>query len=175
MPDQPPPTPQYATPGGYIPFATPAPPRRSFGKGLFGWVLFVGLAIMLFVLLRREAGPAYELSLSDFTTELTNHNLKTIHIEGDEISGQFIRSPTYANGITQYRASVPTGIAGQWSFIQWVLDNRGIAKVTVNNDNNLILQFVMPLIPWLLIFGFVWFFIFRQLRKKASQPATPTP
>ena len=26
----------------------------------------------------------------------------------------------------------------------------------------------VPLIPWLLIFGFVWFFIFRQLRNSAG-------
>jgi hypothetical protein len=25
-------------------------------------------------------------------------------------------------------------------------------------------QIVMPLVPWLLIFGFIWFFVFRQLR-----------
>src|SRR5438093_2949240 len=132
MTDQPTPTPNYATPGGYVPFATPVPPQRSFGKGLFGWVLFIGLAIMLFVLLRREGGPFYDLSFSDFTTELTNRNLKTIQIEGDELSGQFLNPPPYTRGLSRYRTSVPTGMAAQWTFVQWLLDNHGVANVTVN-------------------------------------------
>src|SRR5207247_1206744 len=49
--------------------------------------------------------------------------------------------------------------------------DRAIA-VKVENNTNLILQVLLPLIPWLLIFGFIWFFVFRQLRNSASAGGT---
>jgi hypothetical protein len=33
----------------------------------------------------------------------------------------------------------------------------------------------VPLIPWLLIFGFIWFFVFRQLRMQGVRGQQPTP
>src|SRR5689334_19401274 len=37
------------------------PPGMKFGRGIFGWALFIGLVIMLFVVLKREQGNAYDL------------------------------------------------------------------------------------------------------------------
>ena len=43
-----------------------------FGRGLFGWVLFIGLAIMLFMLLNNMKGrQSTVISLSDFYKNLT--------------------------------------------------------------------------------------------------------
>jgi ATP-dependent Zn protease len=162
-------------PPGYIPFATPAPPPRSFGKGIVGWVMFIGLIVLLFVVLRREQGPAYHLPLSEFSRELNSGNVRTVSIESDELIGDFVNPPPYVNGAGHFRTTLPANMASDWNFVHWMLDNRGNAVVKVNNNNSLLLQFVVPLIPWLLIFLFVWFFIFRQLRRNATQPARPAP
>src|SRR4051795_1084218 len=37
-----------------------------FGRGLFGWVLFIGLAIMLFMLLNAKASSTKNLAWSEF-------------------------------------------------------------------------------------------------------------
>src|SRR5687767_16030740 len=37
-----------------------------FGRGLFGWVLFIGLAIMLFMLLNKQGGTFKTIPLSEF-------------------------------------------------------------------------------------------------------------
>lgn len=37
------------------------------------------------------------------------------------------------------------------------------------------LQTIVPLVPWLLIFGFVWFFVFRQLRGSARKAFDSNP
>jgi len=34
---------------------------------------------------------------------------------------------------------------------------------------------VLPFVPWLLIFLFIWFFVFRQLRKNSLQSITDDP
>jgi cell division protease FtsH len=174
MTDQPP-TPDYATPAAYPAFATPRPPQKSFGRSIVGWVLFIGLAVMPVLLLRREHGDYFDMALSDFEIQLTSGNLGTVHFEGDALWGQFMTPPPYTNGLVSYRSTLPSGMGAQWGFVQWVLNNRGGAIVKVNNNNNLIMQFLLPLIPWALIFLFVWFFIFRQLRKSAGQPVQPMP
>src|SRR5688572_27631771 len=37
-----------------------------FGRGLFGWVLFIGLAVMLFMLLSRQGGTFKTIPFSEF-------------------------------------------------------------------------------------------------------------
>jgi ATP-dependent Zn protease len=49
------------------------------------------------------------------------------------------------------------------------------AEVRVENNPNLFVNLVLPLVPWLLIFLFIWFFVFRQLRKASPQPTKPMP
>src|SRR5437588_141970 len=52
------------------------------------------------------------------------------------------------NGTLKFR----NGLLGWLLFI-------GLAVMLV-----VLLQFVLPMVPWILIFGFIWFFVFRQLR-----------
>jgi ATP-dependent Zn protease len=57
-------------------------------------------------------------------------------------------------------------MGSNWDFVRWLLENsRGTATVEIRNANNVLVNILLPLIPWLLIFGFIWFFVFRQLRK----------
>ncbi len=48
------------------------------------------------------------------------------------------------------------------------MKNRGDTKVDAENSSNLVTTILLPLVPWLLIFGFIWFFLFRQLRNSAG-------
>ncbi|MEA2734834.1 MAG: YcxB-like protein [Humisphaera sp.] len=71
-----------------------------FSRGLFGWVLFVAVAVMLFMLLNQRKSPP--------------------------------------------AAAAPPGArpgADLWSVL-------------------------VPLLPWLLIFGVIWFFVFRYMRRR---------
>src|SRR3954470_18182822 len=53
-----------ARPGG------PGNGGLRFGRGLFGWVLFIGLAIMLFMLLSKQGGTYKTIPLSEFMNVL---------------------------------------------------------------------------------------------------------
>ena len=41
-----------------------------FGRGLFGWVLFIALAVMLFMLLSKSQMQYAHVALSDFYSRL---------------------------------------------------------------------------------------------------------
>ncbi|HEX3358658.1 MAG TPA: ATP-dependent metallopeptidase FtsH/Yme1/Tma family protein, partial [Tepidisphaeraceae bacterium] len=144
------------------------PGGMKFGRGIFGWVLFIGLAIMLFVLLKNQQVGTMDMSWSDLKEKLANSSIKSLKIESDQISGEF-NTPQASGGMTYTKFATPVQQnMVDFNMLQWVTDHRGIADVKISNSQNLILQVVLPFVPWLLIFGFVWFFIFRQLRNSAG-------
>ncbi|HEY8665170.1 MAG TPA: ATP-dependent metallopeptidase FtsH/Yme1/Tma family protein, partial [Tepidisphaeraceae bacterium] len=144
-----------------------------FSRGLFGWVLFILLAIMLFILLNQGSKPSKTISLSDFQHYLNEDQVKALTIEGDKITGELSKEIAVPSAqdkglVKLFNTSIPSGASQSWEFTQWVLDHRKNADVKVENNQNLIINIVLPLIPWLLIFGFIWFFVFRQLRNSSG-------
>ncbi len=147
---------------------TPAPGMR-FGRGVFGWVLFILLAVMLFVLVQNNHKPRQLITLNEFKRMLVENKVKSVTLEGDEVIGDLTNEQQLSGGkVTSFHTSLITGSSADWKFTEWVLDNSGTTEVKVENSQNLLMQVLLPLIPWLLIFGFIWFFVFRQLRNSAG-------
>ncbi|MGH7179136.1 MAG: ATP-dependent zinc metalloprotease FtsH [Tepidisphaeraceae bacterium] len=152
---------------------TGRPPAGNmrFGRGVFGWVLFILLAVMLFVLVQSHNRSATHIDLDRFWTLLNEHKVKEVTIEGDEVSGELQPGAYLLDGhdVKAFRTTLPQNNSTDWKFTQALLDAaKGSAKIRAENNQNLVLQVLVPLIPWLLIFGFIWFFVFRQLRNSAG-------
>jgi hypothetical protein len=168
----------YAGPREYS--LPPGPPARRGGK-ILGWVLFIALALMLALLLTRRSKPPYgEIALSDFAAKLRAGNVEWVTVSDTEVSGKFETPQTLASGrvpvtVTHFRTQLPNNVAGSWPFTQWLLDNANGARIEADNGGNLLVNIVVPLIPWVLIFGFIWFFVFRQLRGQGARPPQPWP
>jgi ATP-dependent Zn protease len=95
--------------------------------------------------------------------------VKTLTIDGDKIMGEFRKTEAIDDQqVGKFQTPLPAGSSQTWELTKWVLENRHNAKVIVENSPNWVLQVIVPLIPWLLIFGFIWFFVFRQLRNSAG-------
>ena len=141
-----------------------------FSRGVFGWVLFVVLAIMLFMLLSQGKKNEQKVNLGDLATWLKAGNVKSITIEADELHGEFFTPMPGPDGksFTLFHTEIPTGNVNDWAFTQWLIDNHGKGSLDVSNGNNVLLNLIIPLVPWLLIFGFIWFFVFRQLRNSGG-------
>ena len=179
----------------------PANNGLRFGRGLMGWVLFIGLAIMLFMLLNQGPRGAKSLAWSEFyrvldpqgTTALPGTaataaqpqqpktgpavsaapaqrpTVERIDIDGAELSGKFagktqIAGQTYEN----FKVQLPPEVASNWLFHQWLLTHCGDAKVEIKSNNSYVMNIILPVVPWLLIFAFIWFFVFRQIRNSAG-------
>jgi ATP-dependent Zn protease len=165
----------YAVPPKY---SMPPKPRGAFGRGLLGWVLFIGLAVMLLLVLRNRAHPpSGEIALSDFHELLRAGKVEYVTIQDDELQGKLQQQQAIpAAGMKQvlyFRVSLPPNMSSDWKFSQWVLDNANGARVSADSGSSLLMNIVVPLIPWLLIFGFIWFFVFRQLRGQAGRTQQP--
>ena len=141
-----------------------------FTRGLFGWVLFIGLAIMLFLLVNQNKQRYQPIDLSAFMDKLEADQIQELIVDGDEIRGKFVREQPIINNavpVLLFSTPIPPGTSSDWQFLQYLRDNKHGASVKIENNQNVLINILLPLIPWLLIFGFIWFFVFRQLRKGA--------
>src|ERR1700722_9042961 len=81
------------------------------GRGLFGWVLFIGLAIMLFMLLQQNKHNYQTIQMSEFENYLSSNEVKSITIDGDEVSGEFVKAmsvPSVPNQqVKEFRVTYP--------------------------------------------------------------------
>ena len=144
-----------------------------FGRGVFGWFLFIGLAVMLFMLVQKQTKSYTAINLDQFYTELDNGKIKEMTMEGDQIHGQFIQKVSIPDGreIDSFKTELPTGVSADYQFTKDLVERaraHGQPAIKVENSQNVLINIIVPLIPWLLIFGFIWFFVFRQLRNSAG-------
>jgi ATP-dependent Zn protease len=171
------------SPSPYSPlnYATPAPPGPAkgtirFRKGLFGWLVFVGIAVILVILVQQSKGQRTEIPLNQFHDQLLAGQVLSLTVEGDAVIGEFrspISPPALGVTVRYFRTSLPAGSTGNWAFTDWLLENRHGAQINVSNEQNFVISFVAPLIPWIVIFGCVWLFVLRKIKVQRPAPAPP--
>src|SRR4051812_33296675 len=144
-----------------------------FGRGLFGWVLFIGLAVMLFFVLQSKNKSSTDVSMSELETQANNQNISELVIDGETIKGKFGKPVQIGNNpnVQTFRTEIPAAqVPSPWymTWVQQLSRTSNNASLRAENNANLLVNLLVPLIPWLLIFAFIWFFVFRQLRNSAG-------
>ncbi len=141
------------------------------GRGLFGWVLFVGLAVVLFSILVKSGRSATSIDISELKRQFADKNVQSVVVDGDTIRGNFTVPQTLAGPtkVQSFRTEVPAG-SQPWDVLKWVLDQSEVGGTTVKVENNtsLLTSLIVPIIPWILFLAVIWFFVFRQLRNSAG-------
>jgi ATP-dependent Zn protease len=165
-----------AQPPNPLPYAMPVnqqAPKR-FGRGVFSWLLFIGLAVMLMLVLQSKHGPSTDVAVSEVFFQLGNNNVSEIVVDGDVLRARLKSAINLSNpgvSTTNIRAELPPTTTQSWSFIESLIQHPTHPVVRVENNQNVLLNVLLPLVPWLLIFLFIWFVVFRQMR---NRPAVPT-
>ncbi len=140
-------------------------------RGLFAWVLFISLLIMLVMLLRSTGPNSQQIPISDFETLLKNDRVQEFTIDGNDVEGQVkenIPIPNAPANTRWFKTEYPEGTFSNGTYLAQLMTMHGDSKVDAKNESNLLINILLPLVPWLLIFGFIWFFVFRQLRNSAG-------
>src|SRR6476660_5864471 len=88
----------------------PPAPGMRFGRGVFGWVLFILLAIMLFVLVQGKNRQSHQIPIGDFWTVLNADQVQSVTIEGDDLVGEFKSEQQVQNigKVKNFRTQIPT-------------------------------------------------------------------
>jgi cell division protease FtsH len=141
----------------------------KFGRGLLGWLIFVAVAALLFVWLKQANPGSATIHLNDFYREMNAGNIEKIVIDDSEVDGRLKNAKVIGTQtVTNFRVYTPPQLA-TWDFVRDVLNKvGGTADVSAEPTNNILMNVILPFIPWVLIVAFIWFFVFRQLRNSAG-------
>jgi len=147
-----------------------------FGRGVFGWVLFIGVAILLFLYLQNQGPTHSDITLDVFNSKLQKGDIAEVTIQGDEVFGKFVKDREHVatNGtkVDRFRTVLPQLATSDWSFLRSILNdtagNPRVMQVKAENPNNMLTSILITLIPWLLVFAVIWFIFIRQLRNSGG-------
>jgi hypothetical protein len=82
----------------------------KFGRGLMGWLLFVALAILMFVWLKQSNNATVQIPLSALWQQIhaTPPNVEAIVIDGNEVTGK-LKNPVMigTQSVKGFRTALP--------------------------------------------------------------------
>lgn len=125
---------------------------------LFFWVTIVVLIMILWSAVKQGTDPAQKLSYSQFLHEVEKKNVKSIRIEGNILSGQFITSTE------SFRTIAPD----HQNMIELLVKNGVEIEVNEIQDQPWFVSPLMSLFPVIFLLG-ITFFILRQLQVGAGK------
>ncbi len=154
---------------------TPSNGGMRFGRGVFGWVLFIGVAILLFLYLNQQNRAVQDIDLATFYDKLDNNKINDIKIVGEDVYGSLRKEEPVADGrpaYSKFRVTFPIGVTSQNDWLRGILyapDGKlRMNKVSNEAQNNLLLSILIPFIPWVIVFVVIWFIFIRQLRNSGG-------
>lgn len=133
------------------------------------WLVFVALAIMLVVLLNQGMDDRKRIPYGEFINLLEAGRLEKVIVRDREIRGeQKLGQGDPETGTRKFVTTIKPTMATH-EFMTMIHLHVPDAEIRIEEDSMLV-QVLIQLLPWLLIFAFIWFFVFRQLRNAGGGP-----
>ncbi|MFH0980017.1 MAG: ATP-dependent zinc metalloprotease FtsH [Planctomycetota bacterium] len=139
------------------------PSLKMPSRGILSWMIFLGLALMLVVLLTSGVSKPEPIDISTFWNYVQNGQVDRVRIREDSIAGTRKRSggdTERANLEFELQYPAP---AMDSQFMRELRSALPDASIKFERRSQLLITLV-SLLPWLLLVAFFWFFVFRQLR-----------
>ena len=155
---------------------TPTNGGMRFGRGVFGWVLFIAVAIVLFLYLNQQGRSVQDIDMRAFYEKLDGNQIQDLRIVGEEVQGTLRKeepaTPDGRPGYQKFRTTFPIGTTSypEWqNKVLYGADGKlRLSKVNNENQNNLLLNVLIPFVPWVIVFVVIWFIFIRQLRNSGG-------
>jgi len=146
-------------------------PPMKFSRGGLSWFIFLGLALAMIALLSKSYQKPNMLTIDQFYAHLENGSIGELVVKDNVIAGRMRTTTGQKVGTPrEFEVSFPAKTLEDYAFIK-ALEKKARTTGTslrYESSDNIFIQVLLPLVPWLLIFGFIWFFVFRQLRNTAG-------
>ena len=140
-------------------------------RGVFGWMAFILCTLVLVMMVMNAVNKQRMLRWDQFKNEVRDGNIATAVIHEDKIIGT-LKEVKEVDASNAFRVDLPLSNTGdiREKISEEIIRTCPGAKVSFDNNSGYIANILMYLIPWILIFAFAWFFIFRQLRGVGGGP-----
>ncbi len=141
-------------------------------RGLFSWVVIIGLGLMFLVMLNQSMGKAYSIPISQFWTYIENGDIARVIVKENQITGEFREGKTPATAppdTRQFKCDY-LGVVERIEDIRKDIERLSPLPVEFGSQtgSNLFVNILLSIIPWLLLFAIIWFLLFRQLRQTGA-------
>ncbi len=145
------------------------PPVRM-SRGAFSWLLVIAIAVLLLVMLNRSMNNAKEIGVPEFWRAVENGQIESLVAHDTTITGNFKERPKDSETkkfVVNYRVDDFGELSKR---IEETSERGGHATPVYEYEpeNNLLTTVLITMLPWLLIFGVIWYFLFRQLRQSGG-------
>jgi cell division protease FtsH len=149
----------------------PRPPVRM-SRGLFSWLIILGLGLMFLLMLNQSMHRAQKLTISQFWTYIGDGDIQKVVVKNDGITGEFYPDRVPANGtvgVRQFEVEY-LGVVDKIEDIRKDIQLKSKQPVEFGSqaNNNVLINLLMAFIPWALLIALVWFLLFRQLRQSGG-------
>jgi len=148
------------SPGGRDP--RQAPPSPKVSRNLLSWLVLLGLTILLVSLLTSSMTTAEKLTISAFEAAVESGEIKSIIIKEDGlIEGErIVNDADTVNANPRFTVLYP-----REAITDRFLDRirAKVPSVECQKPSPFMLVLV-SMLPWILIFAFIWFVFIRQMR-----------
>jgi cell division protease FtsH len=139
-------------------------------RGVLSWVVFIVFSLMLVMMVMTNMTNRTDLSWDAFRSELVDKNIEKVTIREDSIIGELKESKT-ANQNKNFLVELLPGKMDLYKLVNEDFPRYcPEAKIVFDNNSNIVWQIIFQMVPWILIFAFIWFVVFRQLRGVGGGP-----
>ncbi|NOS99258.1 MAG: ATP-dependent zinc metalloprotease FtsH [Phycisphaerales bacterium] len=153
----------------------PTPPRPGgeqagpkMSRGVTSWLIIVGLAIMLVVLL-NQGEQRRKITISEFLLHVENGDVEKVAIRERLIQGTLKPGQGEKPGADgAFEVMIPKEMV-TYDFIDTLHKKLPDAEIE-SKQESLWVAALVALLPWLLIFAFIWFVVIRQFRNAGGGP-----
>ncbi len=148
------------------------PPVR-ISRNIFSWIIIFGLALILVFMLNQSMNKPREISWNQLEVHLGNGDVEIAVLKTDAIEGKLKPGRAASNNGVEndrYRCLF-IGLQEQSVEVLAMIDKaRGDhpLEIEFEQSNYLLTNILLSMIPWLLLFGIIYFFLFRQLRQTGA-------
>ena len=144
-------------------------PDKSPPKGIFFIILFSGLImLMAFFLYRNMEQKVTVIMFEQMLEQAHEGKIKSIIINGNQASGQYRNPDPYDSFKVKV---IPEGYLRESEKPKelYALKKQGlIENIEYAQSNTFLYQLLWTFLPWIFIFGVVWYFFFRQIRSSGN-------
>ncbi|MBK8267816.1 MAG: AAA family ATPase [Planctomycetes bacterium] len=146
-------------------------PRKKITGGVMSWIGFVLIALMIVMVVMQGYNPPQTLSIDDFFRRAAADQFSEITVKDDALVGK-ARTDGQGQKVgtkipKEYRVEYNT-VTGVPELVDKLMVICPGTTIKYQRSNEPIITMLLSIVPWLLILGFIWFFVFRQLRSSAG-------
>ncbi|MCA9255850.1 MAG: ATP-dependent metallopeptidase FtsH/Yme1/Tma family protein, partial [Phycisphaerales bacterium] len=147
------------------------PPKFRMSRPAMGWVGMILVALMVAMIVGNSLPTAKTISIDEFYKYAEAGYITEIVITDEAIRGKFAPGKPQGTAANQKSSEFSCSYNTLMSVDAIQQRLRKIApatKISYKESRQGLINMLIGIVPWLLIFAFIWFVVFRQLRSSAG-------